>query len=366
MQFICDQATLNETLVNVSRIVPLKSAIPQLEGIKFTIKDNVLNILGYDLEMGISKNISVNADGDVSIVMNSRLICEIVRKMPSGDIKFSIDDNFNTSISSGKIEYTISCSNADDFPSIPSSEGSELFSISQSIFKNMIEQTIYAIATVDIKPILTGELFAISQNTFELVAVDGYRLAIRKEKVTTDDRFNFVLRGKSLSEISKLLKEDSDKNINLHISRKHVIFEFNDYSFFSRILEGDFYKYDTAFVNNYETEVVVNTKEIIGSLERCLLLINDKNRAPVRCTFNDGKLSINCKTALGEVFDEITIDTIGPAVNIGFNCKYFLDALKASQTDKVRMFMKGGVSPMKITPLEGDAYTYLVLPVRIR
>ncbi|MCI5905543.1 MAG: DNA polymerase III subunit beta [Oscillospiraceae bacterium] len=366
MKFICQQSELNEALNNVSRAVPQKSPITALTGIKVSLNRTVLELTGYDLELGIQTKIDVQSEDIGDFIIEARLFCEIVRKMPSEEISVETDDNLTVTIKGDKAEYKILAVPADEYPSIPNYDSGDSFTVSQALLKNMINQTIFAVAVTENKPILTGELFDISDYCFNLVAIDGYRLAVRTEKIDTDDRYHFVVKAKALSEVSKLLKDEDESAVTVHVSKKHITFEISGYMVISRLLEGEFHNYKGSIPTNHSTEIILNTKDLISSLERCMLLINDKNKAPVKCIFNNGQVKISCSTAMGKLSDEFDIDLTGPMVEIGFNCRYLLDALKAAESDKVRLLLNGGLSPMKILPMEGDAYTFLVLPVRLK
>lgn len=366
MKFICEQSALNEAINNVSRAVPPKSPITALEGIKLFLHDNQLEITGYDLELGIQTVIPAETEDYGEIILNCKLFGEIVRKMPNQKIYFEIDENMTTSIKCESAEYKILALSADEYPSIPDSDKNNSFKISQPLLRNMINQTIFAVAVVDNKPVLMGELFDIENGRFNLVAIDGFRLAVRTEKLADDDNFNFVVKAKALSEISKLLKDDENQFATVYVSKKHITFEINGYMVISRLLEGDFHNYKGSLPTSHTTEIVIETKNLISSLERCSLLINEKMKSPVKCHFENGKLKISCETGLGKFYDEFNVDLSGSMVEIGFNCRYLLDAMKATESDKVKLELNGGLSPMKIVPLEGDAYTFLVLPVRLK
>lgn len=366
MKFICKQSELNEALNNVSRAVPQKSPITSLTGIKLSVNRNTLELTGYDLELGIRTKINIESEDFGEYVFEARLFCEIIRKMPSEEISVEIDSNLTATIKGDKAEYKILAMSADDYPAIPDYDTGDNFTISQPLLKNMINQTIFAVAVTDNKPILTGELFDITDFNFNLVAIDGHRLAVRSEKIDTDNRYNFVVKAKTLSEAAKLLKDNDEEKVTVHVSKKHITFEISKYMVFSRLLEGEFHNYKGSIPENYSTEIFLNTKDLIQSLERCMLLINDKNKAPVKCIFGNGQVKISCNTAMGKFADEFDIDLTGNTVEIGFNCRYLLDALKASESDKVKLQLNGGLSPMKILPVDGSAYTYLILPVRLK
>ncbi len=366
MKFICKQTEINEALANVTRAVPQKSPISALEGVKIHLEKGSLELTGYDLELGIQTKIEVQSDDVGECILNSRLFSEIVRKMPSEDIEIEVDENLSTVIRGENAEYKILAMSADEYPSIPNFDTGDDFSVPQGMLKNMINQTIFAVAVVDNKPVLMGELFDILDHDFNLVAIDGYRLAIRSERIESDNHYNFVVKAKALSEVSKLLKDDNSEQVTMHVSKKHITFEIGKYTVLSRLLEGEFHNYKGSLPVNHSTEIIVNTRDLISSLERCMLLINEKAKAPVKCIFKDGTVKISCSTILGKLNDEFRADMSGPSVEIGFNCRYLLDALKASESDKVRMELNGGLSPMKIIPMEGNAYTFLVLPMRLK
>jgi DNA polymerase-3 subunit beta len=340
-----------------------------LEGVKISLNNNTAELTGYDLELGIKTKINVESEDEGEFVLNSRLLCEIVRKLPDGKVVFKVeyDGTMATSISCKNAVYNIIALPADDFPSLPDCGDGEKISFSQPLLKNMINQTVYAAATGDNKPILTGELFDIGGNVFNLVAIDGYRLAIRKEHIDVSGKHYFVVKARTLSEVSKLLGEkENDENLTLYKTNKHILFEVGEYIIVSRLLEGDFHNYKGSVPVSHQTEIIIDSKLIIDCLERCSLLITDKAKAPVKCLFKDGKANISCSTALGRLDEEFDIDIEGSSVEIGFNCRYLLEAVRASESDKIRMQLNGSLSPMKIVPLDGDDYLFLVLPVRLK
>lgn len=366
MKFICKQSVLNEAVNNVSRAVPVKSPVTALEGIKIYLDKNILELTGYDLELGIQTKIEVESEDHGEFTVNAKLFSEIIRKMPSETVSVEINDKLKATIKSGDAEYNILALPADDYPSMPDYDTSDSISISQGLLKNMINQTIFAVSVSDNKPILTGELFDIDSGIFNLVAIDGFRLAVRTEKMNTEDKHHFVVKAKALTEVSKLLKDDGESAVNMYLTRKHIVFNIGGYMVISRLLEGEFHNYKGSIPQNHTTEIVINTKSLIASLERCSLLIVEQTKAPVKCSFGDGQVKISCSTSLGKLNDVFPADITGNKVDIGFNCKYLLDALKASESDKVKLLLNGGLSPMKIVPIDGDSYTFLVLPVRLK
>lgn len=366
MKLFCNKLSLCEAINNVSKAVAVKSTIPSLEGIKIILSDSMLNLTGYDLEIGIKTKISVRSQDSGEFIVNARLFNEIIKRMPTEEIMIEVAENLAITITGGATQYTISATEATEYPDIPEFNECDTFKISQSLLKNMINQTVFAVANNDTKPILTGELFDIEDGTFNLVAIDGYRLAIRTEKINCEKKFKFVVPSKALNEVSKLLKDADELQCEINTCKKHIIFDISGYQVISRLLEGEFHNYKGSIPQSSNTEVIVKTKDLISCLERASLLINERIKSPVRCIFENGMVKMNCSTSIGKINDEISVDITGPKIEIGFNNKYFLDPLKAIEDDKIKLLMNGSNLPMKITPLNGVDYTFLVLPVRLK
>lgn len=367
MKFVCNKNEICEAIVNVSKAVAVKSTIPALEGIKIKLTGNILELTGYDLELGIKTRLSVKTEEEGECVINARLFNEIIKKMPADEICIYINEKMNVTIECGLTEYNISAMEANEYPELPEIDNEKSIVIPQSILKNMIEQTIYAVSVSDNKPILTGELFDIDEEgNFNMAALDGFRLAVRNEKINCNEKYNFVVPSKALSEVSRLLIDDDSENCELFTNGRHIIFDISGYLVFSRLLEGEFHNYRNSIPNDFTTEVIIKTKELTEALERCSLLISEKNKSPIKCVFSDGQLNLSCQTAVGKISDELTVDINGNDVTIGFNNRFAIEALKAASTEKVRLQMNGGNRPIKILPMVGNSFTYLLMPVTLR
>lgn len=366
MKFICDKTELYDALTNVSKAVADRSAITSLEGVKFCLSDNLLELTGYDLELGIRTSIPVKSPDSGKFIANARIFSEMVRKMPDGDLSVEIDDNFMITIESGYTSYNLNAASADDYPELPVKDENASIDIPQPVLKSMITQTKFAASQLDIKPILKGELFSIENNMLTVAAIDGYRLAVRTEPIAYNEEVKFVVPAKNLDEVSKLLSDNEEDICRMFLSKKHIIFEIGNYLVNSRLLEGEFHPYKSSIPTSHTTEIIAERTKLINTLERCLLLINEKNPSPVRCRFEDGQLNVKCSTnALGKVQDELDVEMTGSSIEIGFKCRFFLDPLKAISDEKVRLQLSGALQPMKIVPMNGEDYVYLVLPVRL-
>lgn len=370
MKFSCDKNLLCETINSVSLAVSSKSNMIALEGILMRCSGSSLTLTGYNLELGIIKTIPVESSEDGEIILNASLLSNIVNKMPSGKISFSSNQKLLTTIKCNDAEFTILGLSAEDYPEIPLiNKEKELF-LEADVFRNMISQTLFAVAQSDQTPIYTGTLFDVQPGQLSVVSVDGYRLAMKREKLSVDDSYQFVVPGKTLNEIQKLLakisSDEEDQNVSLRVSEKHIIFEIGGYNIISRLLEGDFLDYHSAIPKEFKTKVTVKTRDFIESINRASIIINDRAKSPIKCEFSDGVVKLYCETTLGKVQDSFEADIQGEDVKIGFNNKYLSDALKASECDEVLIEMGGPLSPMKILPMDGDSFLFLVLPVRLK
>ena len=365
MKFVCSKTKIYEAVINVSKAISDRSSLPSLESMKMKLADSLLEMTGYDMEIGIRTTVAVISDDKGSFLIDAKLFSEMIKKMDSDDILIEINENMQVTISGNSVVYNMMSKAADEYPELPDKRNCEKLSIPQTILKSMINQTIFAAAVTDINPVLKGELFEFERDRLNLAAIDGYRLAVRSESIKSDEEKKFIVPSKTLAEVARLLSDNDEDSCEIFVAAKHIIFEINGYLVYSRLIEGEFHPYKSALPKSCNTEVIVDRKELIMSLERAMLLISERTPSPVRCYFENGMIKIKCATELGKIQDEIRADMTGPVIEIGFKCKYFLDPLTKIDDDKVKLQMNGSLLPMKISPMDGDRFTFLVLPVRL-
>lgn len=367
MKFICNKSELSEAISNVSRSVSSKSTIPALEGIKVKVSPGTLELTAYNLEMGIRTSINAETSDNGEFVVSSRLFSEFTRRMSGDVISFNIDENLIINISCSSTECSFSAMSANEYPELPKVDSARSFTVKQSILKSMINQTSYAASLNESKPVLTGELFDIENGSFNMVAIDGFRLAIRNENIECNENYHFVVPKKALLEVSTLIKDDSDDKIcTICTNERHIIFEVNNVFVISRLLEGAFHNYKLSIPNGCKTEVIINKRDFATCLERCSLLIDDKNKSPIRCEISDGMMKISCKTGIGKINDLLSADISGETVTIGFNNKLLLEALRAAEGDKIRIRFNGAMKVIEVLPLEGENYIFLIMPIQLK
>ena len=364
MRFKCMRSDLSFAVGNVSRAVSAKATIPALEGVLIKAYGSKLEISGYDLEIGIITEVEASIIEEGEIVVSARLFNEIIRKLPEEIVNIETDDRLITYIHSGAADYQIVGINSTEYPELPMVEELNSLTINAEILKNMIRQTIFAVSDNMAKPIYTGSLFDIDGGIFRIVAVDGFRMAIREENVDCDLNTKFVVPGKTQSEILKLIT-DTKKDIEMKIGQRHIILKIENYSIISRLIEGNFLDYKTTVPKAAGTEFVINTRILAAAVDRMSLLTNEKIQSPVRCAISGNEIKLSCSTTVGRASDMIPVQVIGKDVEIGFNNRYLLDALKNADTDEVKVILNGSLSPMIVKPVSGESFTFLVVPMRL-
>ncbi len=365
MNILCDKQTLIDAVSNVQRAVSGKSSLPALEGILLRAMGSSLFLAGYDLEMGITTTIEAQVREPGEIVLTAKLFSEIVRKLPGEDVEITVDEKFNVNIQSGMSDFHIIGISAVEYPELPTVDEGTGFTVPQNTLRSMIRQTIFAVAQSDARPVHKGILFEMEDNLLRMVAVDGSRLAMRNEVIKNKEEMRFVVPGKTLNEVMKLLG-DEDTPVALAVGRRHVVMEINGYAVISRLLEGEFLSYQKAIPQQVTTTLKVRTRDLINAVERASLVINDFVKSPLICRFEENEVQVSCNTTMGSASDVIPATMNGTVEEMGFNSRFMLDALKNTETDEVRIEINGALSPLKVLPLEGDAFLFLVLPVRLK
>lgn len=367
MKFSCEKALLQAAISTTSRAVSPKSSIPALEGILLEAGSD-LRLTGYNLETGIRTIVPADIREEGTLVLGARLFGEIVRKLPDDIVTFQ-SENYMVNIKCGMSEFNILGTDPEEFPELPTVEYQNSLILPQSKLKAMISQTLFAVSDNESRPIHTGSLFEVDSEGLTIVSVDGYRLALRHEAIDKKEgaeTFSFVVPGAALSEVEKICS-DVDEPASVTQGARHVMFKVGDTMLVSRRLEGEFLAYRQAIPRNNTIHVEGDTRALLSSIDRVSLIISDKLKSPLRCVFDSNLLKISTKTAIGDAYDECPLSGDGGGLEIGFNNKYLMDALKAAPADKVRLELTTGVSPCVILPTEGEEnFLYMVLPVRLK
>lgn len=375
MKLVCSKPQLIDVINTVQRAIAPKTALPILECIKIDANgDGNVVFTGNNIDICIEYNTKCTVTEGGTIALASKMFGEIVRRLPEGDVTISVNpSNFVTKIKSGSSEFNIQGIAPDEFPDAPILDEKFRFNLNESSLKKLIRKTISFVAQNEgKKPVLTGALFEIKDNNLNVVASDGHRLAVVKEEIKENiDNYKFVVPGMTLRELIKILKDD-EENVNIIVSDRTVLFDFGYYQVYSRLLDGEFLKYEAIISAVNTINVVAEKRYIMDSLERAQLLINDdisaksENKVPVRFNIAFDKIDVSCITGKGQVNDTVPVELDGGELIIGFNCRFLLDALSACDEESIKMEFSAPTSGCFIRSVNDDnSYIYMILPVRL-
>ena len=246
--------------------------MPILEGILIQTNDNEIKLTTYDLEIGIEYIMECEVKEQGSTVVNAIMFSEIIRKLPDTEIYISLNDKNLLEIECEGSLYKLATMNPEEFPELPKIEIENSIEVDQNVLKNMIRKTIFAVSSEENRPIFTGCLFEIENNKLNLVAVDGFRLALRSIYLNKQtNNFSAVIPGKTLNEVNKIIS-DSFEPVKIGVSKNQALFEMDNCKIVTRILDGEFLNYKNVIPSNWETRIRVNKNSIQNSFERISLI----------------------------------------------------------------------------------------------
>lgn len=364
MKLTCERTLLAEAITGVSKAVLTSNNGSPLEGILFHAEGFSLTLTGYNEQLAITTTLEANVQQPGDALLSARLLGDMVRRLNAEDIELSCDDNCTATVKGGITEFNILGMNPASYPSLPSPATDHALDLPAAGLKEIVETTLYAVSLDDKKPAHTGELFVIEPEKLTVVALDGFRLAIMEKKVQADKEISVIIPAKTLSEAVKLFG-DGDDAVQIAANRRYVVFSNERYTVISRLIEGEFLDYKRVIPDGCRTKVTVDARNFINVIERASLIITERLKNPLRITF-DGNITVRCETQLGRVVDELDAKVEGDALEIGFNNRYLLDALRNARCDRLVLELGGQLSPVKILPADGGDFLFLVLPVRFK
>lgn len=368
MKFHCNQQTLARSLNTVSKAVSMRTTLPILKGILIEAKeDGTLMLTASDLEISIQKKVDANVIEAGSVVVLSKLFGDIIRKLPNEDISIEEMQDNNILIKTNSSEFTVISMPVDEFPKIGEQEAdAKEIPLSKNVFKDMVRKTSFAASIDESKGILVGILTEINQNNISMAALDGFRLAVAHEEMNGMAENSFIISAKIMNEISKIVSdEESEDDINISLGEKKAAFHIGDTEIILRLMEGEFIKYRDIIPSDSEITVKIGRNDLLESIERASLLAKEGKNNLIKMIISDNLLTVTSRSEEGNVKEEIIMEKTGSDLEIGFNSKFVIDVLKAIDDEAISMKFKTATAPCVVTPIEGDAYEYLILPVRI-
>ena len=370
MKIVCYKENILKAINSVVKGVASKTTMPILEGILIQTNDKEIKLTTYDLEIGIEYVMECEVEEQGSTVVNAIMFSEIIRKLPDTEIHITLNDKNLLEIECEGSLYKLATMNPEEFPELPKIEVENSIEIDQTLLKNMIRKTIFAVSNEESRPIFTGCLFEIENNKLTVVAVDGFRLALRSIFLNKQsNNFKAVIPGKTLNEVNKILL-DSFEPVKIGVSKNQALFEMDNCKIVTRILDGEFLNYKNVIPSNWETRIKVNKNNIQNSFERISLIssstVEKEKKYPVKVQVDIGKVTISCTNQTGDAKEELYVSTEGKNLEAGFNPKYFLDSLKAIDDEEVYIEFGSSISPCLVKSTENNDYTYMILPIRLK
>jgi len=334
-----------------------------LECILVDTTSGSIKLTANDMELGIETVINGKILEKGMIALDAKIFLEIVRKLPDNDITIETDSSFKTTITCEKAKFNIIGKSGEDFSYLPEIEKKDSVVISQFTLKEVVRQTIFSIADNENNKLMTGELFEIENDTLKVVSLDGHRISIRKISLKNSyAKKKVVVPGKTLSEVSKILSGDMDKDVNIFFTDKHILFEFNNTVVVSRLIEGEYFKIDQMLSSDYETKIKMNKKDLLDCIDRATLLVKEGDKKPVIIDVRDHSMELKMNSTVGSMDEEIDIDKEGKDLKIGFNPKFLIDALRVIEDEEILIYMVNPKAPCFIKD-EKESYIYMILPV---
>lgn len=363
MKLICSKSNLLHGVNIVSKAVPTRTTMAILECILIDASANEIKLTANDMELGIETKIEGEIAERGVIALDAKIFSEIVRKLPDSDVTIETDASFKTTITCEKAKFNIVGKSGDDFSYIPYIERNEPIVMSQFTLKEVIRQTIFSIADNDNNKLMTGELFEIEENDLKVVSLDGHRISIRNIELKNNySHKKVVVPGKTLQEVSKILPGSAEDEVSIFLTDNHIVFEFENTTVVSRLIEGEYFKIEQMLSSDYETKVKINKRELLDCIDRATLLVKEGDKKPIIVNITDGTMELKINSFIGSMNEDIDIAKEGKDILIGFNPKFFIDALRVIDEEEVTLYMVNPKAPCFIKDDEGT-FIYLILPV---
>lgn len=367
MRFTCEKANLVQGLNIASRTAAQKSALKVLEGVLCRAAAGI-SLTGYNMETAISFNVDADVVEGGECVL-PKLFFDIVRRMPEGPVTVVVDESsYAISIRAGSASFQISGESADEYPDLPNVGDTKPIRIPQLVMKELIDSTIFAVSENKARPIHTGVKFEVEPNSMSAIAVDGYRLSRRTYHPAEPipRTVNFVVPSSGLKEIEKILA-DPDHDVLLTLGNRHILFQVGKATLVCRLLDGEFLDWRKVVPTDCPVKLVANVHDLMSSVERMGLVVSEKYKSPARCTFSHNVMHMRTGTAIGVAEDSCALAGDGQELQIGFNVRYLLEALRAVPTEEVTLELTNNLSPIVMTPVDDKHdFSYMILPVRIK
>lgn len=364
-----------EQLNDVLKAISSRTALPILSGIKLEATDKTLILTGSDSEISIEVTIPNEVNNETvletlspgSVVLSARFFTDVIKKLSGDFVELDTNAQFLTHIKAGKSNFNLSGNDPNQYPLLPEVNNESSIMMASSILKTIINETNFAVSPSETRPVLTGVNWEFLDNSIRFTATDSHRLALRKltDKPNTVEIKNAIIPGKALGELNKII-DDSEEDVEVNFSQNQVLFKYGNMRFISRLLEGNYPDTTRLFPENYETKLVVNNSEFLEAIDRVSLLAREGGNNAIKMTIENGKVELSSNSPeIGNVEEDVNIQGLeGESLQISFNSKYMMDALRAVPDEEVAIEFFGTMKPFTIQSNHSYDVIQLILPIR--
>ena len=363
MKITAPKQELMKSLGIVLRAVPSRTTMNILYCILIDATVDTIKFTANDMELGIETCVNGIIEERGLICLDAKMFSEIVRKMPEDDVTIEVRENLQTTISCGKSVFRIVGKDATEFSPLPSVDRKDPVTLTQFQLREMIRQTIFSISPNDANKIMTGEFLQIRENEMRIVGLDGHRIAIRRLLLNMAyDAREVIIPGKTMNEIGKILTGEMEDEVRLYFTRNHVLFEMDQTTVVSRLIDGNYFRVDQMLSNDFETKIIVKKSALSSAVDRALLFTSESEKRPLVLTIEPESMNLQIRSSAGSMSDDVDIEMEGKELKIGFNPKFILDALRVIDDEDILIYFLNSKAPCFIRD-EEQSYIYMVLPV---
>ena len=363
MKIVCSKPELLKGVSIVLKAIPTRTTMPILECILINATTGKIQLTANDMELGIETVIEGSIEQSGMIALNARFLSELVRKLPDADVVIETSDHLKTTITCDQSKFDIQGMDGEEFSYLPYVERDQLIEISQFTLKEVIRQTIFSISDKDSNRVMTGELFELEENKLQVASLDGHRVSIRNIDLNRSyQKTRMIVPGKTLQEVSKILTGDLEDIVHIYYTANHILFEFDQTMVVSRLIDGEYFQIKQMLTSDYETKVTINKKVLLDCIDRATLLSDENDKRPIIMKIADSVMKLQIRSKKGKMNEKLEINQDGKELLIGFNPKFYIDALRVIDEEEISLYMTSAKAPCFIKD-EKESFIYLILPV---
>lgn len=378
MKFRINRSALADAVSQVSKAVSTRTTIPILTGIKVTADEEGIFFTGSNADMTIRVQVPLREEDKEIVVLErmgntvlpGRIFGELVRKLPEDEVEWEVDERNVATIRSGQAQFQLNAMDPEEYPRLPELVDDRKFSLPADLLQSMIRQTVFAVSTSEARGVLMGVLWQLQEGKLRFVATDSHRLSRREAEVEAPENLtltNVIIPGKSLSEVGKILADRSGW-VDIVVSDNQLLIKTSHLQFFTRLLSGNYPDTDRVIPRGGKTELVLSTKELLESVDRASLISRDGRDNVIKWVVSDdGRVEVSSAAQdVGSVTEEVVAKVSGEPMSISFNARYMMEALRAVDSDEIRILLTGPMTPFSIRPVDNDDSLHLIVPIRTR